>query len=40
MTRWFLRGKQHLVQTLLLSKVEGPHPWPLQGQLRTEVVGG
>ncbi|XP_055400342.1 progonadoliberin-2 [Bubalus kerabau] len=40
MTRWLLRGKQHLVQTLLVSKVEGPHPWPLQGQLRTEGVGG
>ncbi|XP_027415112.1 progonadoliberin-2 [Bos indicus x Bos taurus] len=40
MTRWLLRGKQHLVQTLLISKVEGPHPWPLQGQLRTEGLGG
>ncbi|XP_070328438.1 progonadoliberin-2 [Odocoileus virginianus] len=40
MIQWLLHRKQHLVQTLLVSKVQGPHPWPLQGQLRTEGVGG
>ncbi|XP_066868453.1 progonadoliberin-2 isoform X1 [Kogia breviceps] len=29
MARWLLRRKQHLVQTLLVSRVKGPQRWPL-----------
>ncbi|XP_013840618.1 progonadoliberin-2 isoform X1 [Sus scrofa] len=31
MVQWLLRGKQHLVQKLLVSRAQGPQHWPGRG---------